>query len=241
MFRIEKTKLYEISKSSLSEYWGENKNKLKYEFCIHLIQYACGKYYDYERVKTGKAHSQEALETYRKTNKTSSKAFQFQRLLFGYRIDLRPTITKLSSIKANKKGDVVKDHIIGTSLIGFYVIFMFKNELRTKLKIGKKEKPFETLSKQKYEEEWFNIICEVAEDFSESWLEKNLCLWAQCRITKKEHDKDNLVRGWGVEEQKIKTDEERLKIVFQRLNLEHYSNTKKGEEIIIEEYQRVRL
>ena len=70
MFKIEKTDLYEKTKDSLSEYWNINKDHLKYEFCIHLIQYACGKYYDYKRVNTGDAHTIDALEAYRKTNKS---------------------------------------------------------------------------------------------------------------------------------------------------------------------------
>lgn len=234
---MKKTDLYEKTKDSLSEYWDINKDHLKYEFCIHLIQYACGKYYDYKRVNTGDAHTIDALEAYRKTNKTSSKAFQFQRLLFGYRIDLTPTKTNLSSVEANKKDTaVVKDHVIGTSLIGFYIIFKFKDKLRKALEIDPSAKPFLELAKN---ENWFKTICEVAEDFSENELKENLCLWSQCRITKDEHKKDNLVRGWGKlskEELNSLDEKKKLKIIEDRLNLLHYKKHEKTKEIELEQY-----
>ena len=234
---MKKTDLYEKTKDSLSEYWDINKDHLKYEFCIHLIQYACGKYYDYKRVNTGDAHTIDALEAYRKTNKTSSKAFQFQRLLFGYRIDLTPTKTNLSSVEANKKDTaVVKDHVIGTSLIGFYIIFKFKDKLRKALEIDPSAKPFLELAKN---ENLFKTNCEVAEDFSENELKENLCLWSQCRITKDEHKKDNLVRGWGKlskEELNSLDEKKKLKIIEDRLNLLHYKKHEKTKEIELEQY-----
>ena len=49
MVEIEKTELYKKTREVLSNYWNENKDDLQYEFCVHLIQYACGKYYDYKR------------------------------------------------------------------------------------------------------------------------------------------------------------------------------------------------
>lgn len=244
MFKIEKTDLYEKTKDSLSEYWNINKDHLKYEFCIHLIQYACGKYYDYKRVNTGDAHTIDALEAYRKTNKTSSKAFQFQRLLFGYRIDLSPTKTNLSSVEANKKDNpFVKDHIIGTSLIGFYIIFKFKDKLRKALEIDPSANPDQEFLELAKNENWFKTICEVAEDFSENELKENLCLWSQCRITKLEHEKDNLVRGWGklsTEELNSLDDKKKLKIIEDRLNLFHYKKPKKTKEIEVEQYHRYR-
>lgn len=247
MIKIENTKLYQLTNSVLSEYWGANKDHLRYEFCIHLIQYACGKYYDFKRVNKGEAHSQKALDAYRKTNTSSSKAFQFQRLLFGYRIDLTPYKTKLSSKEGNYKEskEVVKDHIIGTSLIGFYVVYEFKNKLRDVLKIEKKVKPFKVLSEKKYDKNWFELICKAAEEFSSNWLQKHLCLWAQCRITNIEHEKDNLVRGWDEEVDEFNkekdfqlTDQKKLKILKKRLNLFHYKKAKKPIEI--ELYERPR-
>ena len=246
MFKIENTKLYKKTNPVLSEYWCANKDLLQYEFCIHLIQYACGKYYDHKRANT--VHSKKALEAYRKTNKTSSKAFQFQRLLFGYRIDLTPYKTKLSSKKANFKesSNVVKDHIIGTSLIGFYVVYEFKKKLKEELKTKHLE-PFEELSEKKYDKNWFEFIYNAAEDFSNKWLKKHLCIWSQCRITEDEHSIDNLVRGWEDDdinkEKGIKlTDQKKLKILEKRLNLTHYkfpkSKTPKGIEI--EHYERPR-
>ena len=240
MYKIEKTELYKKTRELLSNYWNENKDDLQYEFCVHLIQYACGKYYDYKRVNTRKAHTVQALESYRKTNKTSSKAFQFQRLLFGYRIDLTPTKTNLSSKKANlKPQEVVKDHIIGTSLIGFYVVYEFKKILSETQNIS--GDPFEELAKDKYSKTWFEILSEVAEDFSKNWLEKHLCIWSQCRITQKEHLKENLIRGWGEVEVDELTDEKKLEIIFDRLNLSHYKKTKLGDEITIENYKRKRV
>jgi hypothetical protein len=245
MIKIENTELYKKTNPVLAEYWRSNNDDLKYEFCIHLIQYACGKYYDYKRVNKKKAHSLKALETYRKTNTSSSKAFQFQRLLFGYRIDLTPYKTKLSSKEGNFKEskDVVKDHIIGTSLIGFYVVYEFKNKLRDVLKTEKDVKPFKVLSEIKYDKNWFELICKAAEEFSSNWLQKHLCLWAQCRITNIEHEKDNLVRGWDDDDfNKEKdfqlTDQKKLKILKKRLNLFHYKNAKKPIEI--EFYERPR-
>ena len=241
MFKIEETELYAKTKYALYNYWKEKKIDLQYEFCIHLIQYACGKYYDYNRVNTGKAYNPEALEAYRKTNRTSSKAFQFQRLLFGYRINLTPYITNLSSKEANfKKTPFVKDHIIGTSLIGFYVIYEFKNKLREELNIIKSKKPFEELAMEKYDGNWFEKIYKTAEEFSKDWLEKHLCLWAQCRITSKEHKKDKLVRGWGDVSKQLNEDE-KLTILKDRLNLSHYKNPLEEQEAIeIEDYERFR-
>lgn len=240
MSKIEKTELYKKTREVLSNYWKENKDDLQYEFCIHLIQYACGKYYDYKRVNTHKAHTVKALESYRKTNKTSSKAFQFQRLLFGYRIDLTPTKTNLSSKKANLKNKkVVKDHIIGTSLIGFYVVYEFKKFLSETHDIS--GDPFKELVKDKYSKTWFEILSEAAEDFSKNWLEKHLCIWSQCRITREEHSKENLIRGWGKLEIDELTDETKLEIIFDRFNLSHYKKTESGDEITIENYKRKRV
>jgi hypothetical protein len=241
MVEIEKTELYKKTREVLSNYWNENKDDLQYEFCVHLIQYACGKYYDYKRVNTLKAHTVQALESYRKTNKTSSKAFQFQRLLFGYRINLSPAKTNLSSKEANlkKNKNVVKDHIIGTSLIGFYVVYEFKKVLSETQNIS--GDPFEELAKDKYSKTWFEILSETAEDFSKNWLEKHLCIWSQCRITDTEHSKENLIRGWGEVKVDELTDEKKLEIIFDRLNLSHYNKTKPGGEIPIENYKRKRV
>jgi len=241
MFNIEKTELFKKTREHLSNYWKENKDDLQYEFCIHLIQYACGKYYDYKIVNTHKAHTVKALKSYRKTNKTSSKAFQFQRLLFGYRIDLTPTKTNLSSKKANLEKnpkELVRDHIIGTSLIGFYVIYEFKKSLSETLIIS--DDPFKELAKEKYSKKWFEILSVTAEDFSKNWLEKHLCLWAQCRITKTEHTKGELVRGWGVEKAHQLSDEKKVEIIFNRLDLFHYKKTITGGEIVLENYKRKR-
>ena len=245
MIKIEKTELYKKTEKSLSIYWDKKKADLQYEFCIGLIQYASGKYYDYKRARV--AHTTKALEAYRKTNKTSSKAFQFQRLLFGYRIDLTPTKTNLSSVEANKKEKpVVKDHIIGTSLIGFYVVYEFKNILRKTLNLDNSKKPFEELAKENYDGNWFEKISQVAEEFSKDWLKHHLCLWSQCRITTDEHSKENLVRGWGEDgsgKQKLNqlTEKKKLEIILKRLNLSHYKKTKKAEEIKIVDYRRKRI
>ena len=88
-----------------------------------------------------------------------------------------------------------------------------------------------------------NEVCEVAEDFSENELKENLCLWSQCRITKLEHEKDNLVRGWGklsTEELNSLDDKKKLKIIEDRLNLFHYKKPKKTKEIEVEQYHRYR-
>lgn len=52
------------------------------------------------------------------------------------------------------------------------------------------------------------------------WLEDNLWLWAQCRITKNEHKSENLPRGTEFS-------------IKQKANLEHYSLAK----IVIEHYK----
>jgi hypothetical protein len=69
MIKIENTELYKKTKSVLNDYWCSNKDDLQYEFCIHLIQYACGKYYDYKRVNKKKAHSLKAFNQLSDTNK----------------------------------------------------------------------------------------------------------------------------------------------------------------------------
>ena len=58
------TKLYKLSKTSVDNYWRENKNKIKYTFS-NLFQYAAGKFYDYNN----NIHNyDDAISYYRKSS-----------------------------------------------------------------------------------------------------------------------------------------------------------------------------
>ena len=218
---IIETKLYKLSKTSVENYWNENKNKIKYTFSIHLFQYAAGKFYDYNN----NIHNyDDAISYYRKSSggrRSSSKAKQFQRLLLGYNIiNLTPKRSGLSTRKANEarknKEKCVNDHIIGVTKIGEIVKNEFDGRLLKELKIKNDNDPYEYLYMLK-KDKWFPFIVKVIDDMANNWLCKNLILWAQCSVTSKQHAPSS-----------IRRDEKDL---FKKLNFEHYS-----EDIIIEKY-----
>ena len=244
LIKIEETKLYKKTSEKLKIFWNKvpanksvtNGEVLQYQFCLNLVQYAVGKYYDWKRVP--KFHKQEAMDAYRKTNRTSSRAFQFQRLLFGYRVGLSPFKTGLSSKDGNKSDEeTADDHIIGSSIIGYYVVKTFNNRLRIELGLKKQknktsQRIFKTLAEKKYDKNWFEIIFTCAEDLSKNWLKDNLCLWSQCRLSRDEHKSTNLPRGWLMDINEIKkstndlNEEEKLEIIWKKLNFTHYDNAK---------------
>lgn len=218
---IIETKLYKLSKTSVENYWNENKNKIKYTFSIHLFQYAAGKFYDYNN----NIHNyDDAISYYRKSSggrRSSSKAKQFQRLLLGYNIiNLTPKRSGLSTRKANEarknKKKCVNDHIIGVTKIGEIVKNEFDGRLLKELKIKNDNDPYEYLYMLK-KDKWFPFIVKVIDDMANNWLGKNLILWAQCSVTSEQHAPSS-----------IRRDEKDL---FKKLNFEHYS-----EDIIIEKY-----
>ena len=75
----------------------------------------------------------------------------------------------------------VNDHIIGTLLIGKHVHYILK--------------------KSNYNIDWM----------VNDWLYDNLFLWAKIKVTKEEHQKDNILRN-------------SKHTIEQKLNLEHYKN-----------------
>ena len=219
--RITDTKLYKLSKTSVDNYWRENKNKIKYTFSLHLFQYAAGKFYDYNN----NIHNyDDAISYYRKSSggkKSSSKSKQFQRLLLGYNIiNLTPKRSGLSTRKANEarknKKPCVNDHIIGVTTIGEIVKNEIDRRLRKELKIKNDNDPYKYLYKLK-KDKWFLFIVKVIDDMANNWLGRNLILWAQCSVTSKQHTTSS-----------IRRDEKNL---IKKLNFEHYS-----EDIIIEKY-----
>ena len=250
LIKIKETKLYKETSKNLINFWYSTPPKknvtngeiLQYQFCLHLVQYAVGKYYDWKRIPI--AHEQEAMDAYRKINRTSSKSFQFQRLLFGYRIGLSPSKTRLSSKEGNNRSNkTAHDHIIGSSIIGYYVVKTFNNRLRIQLKSKSSQKIFKTLAEKRYDQNWFKIIFTCAEDLSKNWLKDNLCLWSQCRLSTDEHKFTNLPRGWLMHVNDIKkhtndlSEEEKLEIIRKKLNFTHYTNA----DINVVDYVRDRI
>jgi hypothetical protein len=255
LIKIKETKLYKKASKNLIIFWNKvpakksvtNGEALQYQFCLNLVQYAVGKYYDWKRIP--EAHKQEAMDIYRKINRTSSKAFQFQRLLFGYRIGLSPSTTGLSSENGNiRENKTAHDHIIGSSIIGYYVVKTFNNRLRIELgppnrKDKTTQRMFKTLAEEKHDQNWFEIIFRCAEDLSKNWLKDNLCLWSQCRLSHDEHKFTNLPRGWLMDKKEIKkstsdlNEEQKLEIIRKKLNFTHYNNA----NIKVVDYVRDRI
>jgi len=222
--KVRESKLYKLSKTSVDNYWVENKNKIKYTFSLHLFQYAAGKFYDYNN----NIHNyDDAISYYRKSsdgNRSSSKSKQFQRLLLGYNIiNLTPKRSGLSTRKANearknKKTGIrcVNDHIIGVTTIGERVKNEIDSRLIKELKIKNDNDPYKYLYELK-KDKWFLFVVKVVDDMANNWLPRNLILWAQCNVTEEQHKKSS-----------IRRDEKNF---FKKLNFEHYS-----EDIIIEKY-----
>ena len=148
---------------------------------------------------------------------------------------------KLTDKDWNRAGNKIKetanDHIIGSSIIGYYVVKTFNNRLRIELGLTKRknktsQRIFKTLAEKKYDKNWFEIIFTCAEDLSKNWLKDNLCLWSQCRLSSNEHKSTNLPRGWLMDVNEIKkstndlNEEEKLEIIRKKLNFIHYDNAK---------------
>jgi len=218
--------LKKLTHDSLSNIWKTKSDEMKYQFGLHLYQYAAGKYFDYNNNLNFKNSSkQEVIYSYRKTNYTSSFARQFQRLLLGYHgvRGLSPKICNLSSEEANRKLKVnrsTSDHIIGVTLCSRYVIEVFKQKVIEVL-ILKKE-----ISKNSPNEDPFihlknlDIAEKVIEDMCENWLSEHLWLWAQCRVTVTEHKAENIART-------LENFDTLEKEILHRSNFRHYSSNVK--------------
>lgn len=216
--------LKNLTQDSLSKIWEIKSDEIKYQFGLHLYQYAAGKYFDYNTNLSFKNSSKQVvIESYRKTKYTSSPARQFQRLLIGYYgiRGLSPKICNLSTEDANRKPKIeatTSDHVIGVTLCARYVIEVFKLKLIEVLILNDKnnnkllnEDPFMHLKN-------LGITERVIEDMCENWLSEHLWLWAQCRVTITEHRSENILRKLEKLE-KLETLEEQ---VFHRSNFKHY-------------------
>ena len=209
---MKKGDLKKITKKSLKEYWEANHEVLKYNFGLRLHQYAYEKYFDCtsEILPLNEDDRLAIINTYRGINRTSSRAKRFHRILLGYygiAGSITPKRCNMSSKEANSpknKDNRVNDHVIGVTTCSEYIKKIFLNGKRSNENTWK-------------DEDWIkariNELCN-------NWLENNLWLWAECRITKKEHTVERLQRGTE------------LKIKAKR-KLEHYDNA----EIIISDYQ----
>jgi len=210
-------------------YWIKNKDYIKYNFALRLYQYSAGKMLDYTAhldtkiLPSDDNERERVIASQRSIIQTSTRAKQFQRLLFGnYGVFETLTAKKcnLSSKKANelrstgnsKNNNFVSDHIIGVTSIGEYVIKNFKKKY---LKI-KEDKNWLELD--------YPYILKAIDEMCDDWLSNHLWLWAMCRITKEEHDlgEDGVRVERGTS---MKIDDKR--------KLKHYNNA----GIIIEEYK----
>ena len=182
---------------ALEKVWDKEKDYIKYVFGMRLSQYASGKMYDYSTfnytdilAKDNDARTK-MIKRYRSTDGGKTKSplsRQFQRLLLGYNgipINLTPFKCQLSSELANKNKSIkkVNDHIMGVTTIADYVIKTFNNDF-----LGITDKS-----------QWSNFkdefIYKSVGKMCDKWLENNLWLWSQCRITFDEHKMDKLPRG----------------------------------------------
>jgi hypothetical protein len=208
--KLEEDNLVDRTKSALSKIWDDNEANFKYIIGLRLYQYAYGKHYDYTTkiLPDDDVKRNIIISSYRKTNVSSSMAKQFQRLAFGYdglTMQLTPKRLNISSKAANlevMKKNTVSDHIIGATLCSEYIKLIFRE--------GKKDKDIDW-KKMDWLEERIKFMCN-------DWLQDNLWLWAQCRITKKEHNpKDGGVkRKW--------TKDTVLEEIEYRVNFMHYKD-----------------
>lgn len=188
--QLKETPLVKLTQEKLNSIWNSKNKKngikygdeFKYSIGLRLSQYAQGKRYDYLNTKKlfkDDVSRAKIIEAYRKRKGSSSSSLskQFLRLSIGYRgltLDLSPFKCGLSSEKANKnyKNKTVGDHVIGATLCSQYVIDVFLGGMKSN------------------EETWTNLEdwLDIRIDFMcNKWLKDNLWLWAQCRITEKEH------------------------------------------------------
>lgn len=177
--QLRQTRLVKETQENLSKIWDKHKDGFKYLFGLRLFEYAQGKHYDYttEILPKNLEERTKIINTYRKTNRTSSGAKQVQRLTIGYNsltVNLSPNVSGLKSKAAKNENykNSTDDHIIGVTLCALYVIEVFL--------VGK-ESNKETWENLDWLNDRIDYMCNV-------WLEENLWLWAQCRITKKEHN-----------------------------------------------------
>lgn len=203
--QLKETDLVKKTKSKLNEIWDKHQNEFKYLFGLRLFEYAQGKHYDYTTNILPKDLEERTkiINSFRKTNISSSLAKRSQRLTIGYNsltLNLSPSLCNLSSKAANEKyKDTTSDHIIGVTLCAQYVKYVFQE--------GKDSKDINWI-KLDWLDSQIDFMCN-------EWLKDNLWLWAQCRITKDEHKPEN-----GLLRKQIKdtiSDE-----VLYRADLEHY-------------------
>jgi len=176
--------LEKLTKDRFKALWEKEQKYLKYNFGLRLNQYAYGKNYDYTTSILPNSYSErtQIIESYRKrSTRGSSRDKQFNRLLIGYYgtpVNLTPKKCGLrseASIGKSQK-ETTNDHIIGVTSASQFVLEEFKGRINR---------------------EWKNVdlIDKVIFEMSNNWLENHLWLWAQCRITKKEHSPSRLKRG----------------------------------------------
>lgn len=178
--------------------WEKEKNYWRYNFGLRLTQYAYGKHFDYTTTLLPNSYNERShiIENYRKRSKRgSSRDKQFNRLLIGYygsHINLTPKKCGLYSEKSFGKPikETTNDHVIGVTTCSEFVLQEFKKEIK----------------------DWKDIVHvnKVVEYMSNEWLPKHLWLWAQCKITREEHNPSNLSRG------------DSQYTLEQKKNLEHY-------------------
>lgn len=210
--KLRKTKLVNNTKIILNKIWekkSKNGNKygdeFKYLFGLRLFEYAQGKHYDYTTkiLPKDEESRRKIIESYRKTNISSSLAKRSQRLTIGYNsltLNLSPKLCDLSSKDANVNfKDTTSDHIIGVTLCAQYVKYIFQEGKESKV-INWKD--------PNWIEGRIDYMCN-------NWLKDNLWLWTQCRITKDEHKSDRLSRKMG-------KNNTILDEIIHRANLEHY-------------------
>lgn len=207
--QLQKTILVKKTEKYLNEIWRTHENEFKYLFGLRLFEYAQGKHYDYTTTMLpvdSKSRS-EIIGIYRKRRGASSSSLlkQFQRLSIGYNsisYEFTPKRCNLSSEEANlnyQSKNTTNDHIIGATLCSQYVIEVF---------LKGKESNKQTWVKLDWLEDRIDYMCN-------EWLKHNLWLWAQCRITKDEHNPKN-----GLLRNMVK--ESIFEEIVYRSDLEHY-------------------
>jgi len=210
--------LKELTSEAFERIWKSDSEVIKYQFGLHLFEYAAGKFFDYNStLLPAEADArQEVIDSYRKTKRSSSIAKQFHRLSIGYYgvRNLSPKKCNLISENALNSNNTTNDHIIGVTTCSQYVLKIFKEKLISNLKVPENDDPFKHVNNLKDVKNSIDELCNT-------WLFDHLWLWAQCKITVREHDVHNLKRVYIGKVDGIKTIEDEVKYKF---NLEHYKN-----------------
>lgn len=219
--------LKKLTSNSFEKIWKEDSHNIKYQFGLHLFEYAAGKFYDYnsKELPSQLDERQKVIDSYRKTNNSSSVAKQFHRLSIGYYgvRNLSPKRCNLISKKAKESsGKTTNDHVIGVTTCSQFVLKIFKEKLNYNLNLPQNEDPFKLIKN-------LNDVHSSISGLCNDWLFENMWLWAQCKITIEEHHIHNLERVYIGKI--VKTLEEEIEYKF---NLEHYNNAK--EVILIQNY-----